>query len=73
MARFLTALLVYAVKLYQLAVSPLLGQCCRFDPSCSQYAIDAMRKYGPLKGPWLAVKRISRCHPFNDGGYDPVE
>lgn len=73
MLRLMTALLVFLIKLYQVTISPLLGSCCRFEPSCSQYAIDAVRKHGPIKGSWLAVKRVSRCHPLNDGGYDPVE
>nr|WP_206370278.1 membrane protein insertion efficiency factor YidD [Solimonas marina] len=53
-------------------ISPLLGPRCRFYPSCSHYAIDALRTHGPLRGLWLAVRRITRCHPLNPGGYDPV-
>lgn len=59
-------------KFYQLCISPLKPSCCRFTPTCSQYAIEALRKYGPLKGLWLALKRICRCHPWGGSGYDPV-
>ncbi len=60
------------IKLYQRFLSPLLPPSCRFVPSCSDYAYEAIEKYGLLKGGWLGIKRISRCHPFNAGGYDPV-
>lgn len=60
------------IKLYQRWISPLKKPSCRFYPSCSQYAIDALSKYGALKGSWMTVKRISKCHPFHPGGYDPV-
>jgi putative membrane protein insertion efficiency factor len=73
MRRLATVLLIYLIRIYQLTLSPLLGSSCRFEPSCSRYAIDALHKYGPVRGSWLSVKRISRCHPLNEGGYDPVE
>ncbi len=60
------------VWLYRLLVSPWLGNNCRFEPSCSQYALDALRVHGAFRGSWLAVRRISRCHPFGGSGYDPV-
>lgn len=60
------------IKLYQWILSPLLGPKCRFTPTCSQYAVQALKKYGPFKGMWLAVKRILRCHPWGGHGYDPV-
>ena len=60
------------IRLYQKFISPCLGHNCRFLPTCSQYAIEAITKYGPLKGLWLAVKRILRCHPWGGSGYDPV-
>lgn len=60
------------IRGYQLAISPLLGPSCRFYPSCSQYAIEAMEAHGALRGTWLTIKRISRCHPFHEGGFDPV-
>ncbi|TDW99971.1 membrane protein insertion efficiency factor YidD [Dinghuibacter silviterrae] len=63
---------VLLIKLYQWIVSPILGPKCRYTPSCSQYALEAFKKYGPLKGGWLAFKRISRCHPWGGHGYDPV-
>lgn len=65
-------LLVVPIRIYRLVISPLLPPSCRFYPTCSQYAIEAIEKYGALKGSFLAVKRIGRCHPFNPGGYDPV-
>ena len=57
---------------YQSAISPWLGPNCRYKPTCSEYARQAIVKYGPVKGSWLALKRILRCHPFHPGGYDPV-
>jgi len=60
------------IKLYQWIISPMLGQKCRFTPTCSTYALQAIEKYGPFKGLWLALKRISRCHPFGGSGYDPI-
>ncbi|AEO49882.1 hypothetical protein F11_17110 [Rhodospirillum rubrum F11] len=60
------------IWLYRLFLSPLLGQNCRFDPSCSRYALEAITRHGPFWGLWLAVRRISRCHPWGGMGYDPV-
>lgn len=60
------------VTVYRRWVSPFLGPHCRFYPSCSAYALDALRVYGALEGTWLAVRRIGRCHPFHPGGFDPV-
>jgi putative membrane protein insertion efficiency factor len=60
------------IRLYQLLLSPVLPASCRFVPSCSAYAMQAIETHGPLGGTWLGVKRICRCHPWNDGGYDPV-
>ncbi|HRP33876.1 MAG TPA: membrane protein insertion efficiency factor YidD [Agriterribacter sp.] len=60
------------IKCYQLIISPILGPKCRFTPTCSQYALESIKKYGILKGGWLAIKRISRCHPWGGHGYDPV-
>ena len=68
----LKKLAVTLIKLYQKIISPLLGANCRFYPTCSQYALEAINKYGFIKGSWLAVRRILRCHPFHPGGYDPV-
>ena len=60
------------IRGYQLTVSPLLPPSCRFTPSCSQYALEAVNRHGALKGSWLAVRRLARCHPFHPGGFDPV-
>ena len=66
------ALLVLVIRAYQFALSPFLGSACRFAPSCSEYAIEAVRRHGPLQGSWLGARRIARCHPFHPGGLDPV-
>jgi putative membrane protein insertion efficiency factor len=68
----MSRLLQYLIRGYQRFISPFLGRHCRFTPTCSQYAFEAIGKYGALKGAWLALKRIGRCHPLCDGGYDPV-
>ena len=68
-------LILALIRFYQRSISPLHPPCCRFRPTCSQYAMEAIEKYGAAKGSWLAVKRISRCHPFHRGEhdfYDPV-
>ena len=67
--RFVLKILIRA---YQLAISPLLGPRCRFYPSCSQYGLEAIEAHGALRGAWLTVKRIARCHPWHEGGFDPV-
>jgi putative membrane protein insertion efficiency factor len=64
--------LKFLIRAYQLALSPLLGPRCRFYPSCSHYAIEAIESHGALRGSWLSAKRICRCHPFHPGGFDPV-
>ena len=64
--------LIALVKFYQYCISPLKPPCCRFTPTCSQYALQALRKHGPIKGSWLAIRRILRCHPWGGRGYDPV-
>jgi len=60
------------IKLYQNTVSRVLPDVCRFQPTCSHYAVEAIKKYGLTRGSWLAAKRIARCNPFSEGGYDPV-
>lgn len=60
------------LRFYKREISPMLPPCCRYTPTCSEYAMQAVEKYGAVKGGWLAAKRILRCHPFNEGGYDPV-
>lgn len=72
LGRLVALLLVLPIRGYQLAVSPLLGPRCRFYPSCSAYAVEALTTHGPLRGSWLAVRRLLRCHPWNPGGLDPV-
>lgn len=71
-ARVLAAPLLGIVWLYRNGLSPVLGANCRFQPSCSAYADEALRRYGAFRGGWLALKRISRCHPWGGAGYDPV-
>jgi putative membrane protein insertion efficiency factor len=64
--------LLALVSLYRYTVSPFLGNNCRFQPTCSEYAIEALRQYGAFRGTWLAAKRIAKCHPWGGAGYDPV-
>ncbi|MBU0751785.1 MAG: membrane protein insertion efficiency factor YidD [Gammaproteobacteria bacterium] len=64
--------LIWLVRVYQYAISPMLARSCRFHPSCSEYAVEALERHGPFKGLWMAVRRIGRCHPWHPGGYDPV-
>lgn len=65
-------ILIGMVKFYRVAVSPFRAPCCRYYPTCSQYALEALEKHGAIKGGYLAVRRILRCNPFHKGGYDPV-
>jgi putative membrane protein insertion efficiency factor len=64
--------LTFLIRLYQLTLSPMFGPRCRFYPSCSQYGMEAIGMHGALRGSWLTMKRIGRCHPFHEGGFDPV-
>jgi len=64
--------LIFFVRGYQVALSPLLPSTCRFMPSCSAYAVEALERHGALQGSWLTIRRLARCHPFCVGGYDPV-
>ncbi len=70
--RLIDRLLIAALRFYKRWLSPLLGQRCRFVPTCSEYAMTAVERYGALKGSWMAARRIGRCQPFHPGGYDPV-
>jgi putative membrane protein insertion efficiency factor len=70
--RVLSFPFIVLIKLYQWVISPLLGPKCRFTPTCSHYALEALRKYGPFKGGWLSLRRIARCHPWGGHGVDPV-
>lgn len=65
-------LLLALVKFYRMCISPMFPPSCRYVPTCSEYALIAIERYGAMKGGWLAVKRICRCHPWHEGGYDPV-
>ena len=64
--------LIALIRIYRNYISPLFPPSCRFQPTCSRYALEAVQRFGVVKGSWLAIKRILRCHPFNSGGYDPV-
>ncbi len=72
MKRAISAVLVFLIRFYKMAISPLFPPSCRFYPTCSTYTMEAIEKHGPAKGSWLGAKRILRCHPWNEGGYDPV-
>lgn len=72
MKRLFSYLILLPIYFYQKFISPMTPPSCRFTPTCSQYAIEAIRKYGPLKGLYLAIKRVFRCHPWGGSGYDPV-
>ncbi len=65
-------IIIFLIKIYQKIISPLFPNKCRFRPTCSYYAIDAINKYGAIRGSILAIRRIIKCHPFNPGGYDPI-
>lgn len=75
-ARFVTGLprqaAVLLIRFYQVAISPLFPPSCRFTPTCSAYALTSIQRYGLLSGGWLALKRLAKCHPFHEGGHDPV-
>ncbi|QNL50360.1 membrane protein insertion efficiency factor YidD [Olivibacter sp. SDN3] len=68
----ISSVFLAVIRLYQLLISPLFPGTCRYTPTCSQYGIEAIRRYGPFKGGWLTLKRISRCHPWGGHGHDPV-
>lgn len=70
---FGTKILILLIRAYQYGISPLIGPRCRFTPTCSQYGIEALKQHGLLKGSWLTLKRVLKCHPLSAGGYDPVE
>ncbi|MDR0824215.1 MAG: membrane protein insertion efficiency factor YidD [Prevotella sp.] len=72
MKKLLSRILLLPVYFYKYSISPMLPPSCRYTPTCSEYAIQAIKKYGPFKGLWLATKRILRCHPWGGHGYDPV-
>lgn len=70
--KIVALLLLLLIRFYQICISPLKPPTCRYVPTCSQYALEAIRKYGPFRGGWLAFKRLLRCHPWGGSGYDPV-
>ena len=70
--RMINTLLIKAIRLYQISISPIIPSSCRFYPTCSHYSMDAFKRYGIFKGFWLTLKRLFRCHPFHEGGYDPL-
>ena len=70
--RIVVELMLLPVYFYRKCISPMLPPSCRFTPTCSQYAVEALKKHGPIKGTWLTVKRLLRCHPWGGSGYDPV-
>ena len=72
MSKLINFIFILPIKIYQILLSPLIGPSCRFNPTCSHYAIQAISKYGALKGLYLALKRIIRCHPWGESGNDPV-
>jgi putative membrane protein insertion efficiency factor len=72
LSRLVAGLLILLLQVYRLAISPFLGPACRFEPSCSRFASEAIVRHGPLRGSWLAVRRLVRCHPLHPGGLDPV-
>ncbi len=72
MRRLFSSLVLMPVYFYRYCISPMKPPTCRYTPTCSEYAIEAVKKHGPFKGIWLAIKRISRCHPWGGHGYDPV-
>ncbi|NQY08042.1 MAG: membrane protein insertion efficiency factor YidD [Flavobacteriales bacterium] len=73
MKRIVSAILILIIKAYQLLISPFFAASCRYTPTCSQYGLDAINKYGPLKGSGLTFKRLITCHPWGGSGYDPVQ
>ena len=71
--KFLTCICIYIVRFYRKYISPIKGPTCRFYPTCSQYSLEAFNKYGLIKGIFLTIKRVLKCHPFHPGGYDPLK
>ena len=72
MRKYINYIFLIPIWIYQKSISPMFPSSCRFTPTCSQYAVEAIKKYGPIKGIWLGTKRLLRCHPWGGSGYDPV-
>lgn len=72
LSQFFKRIFMGIIRLYQIAISPMLGANCRFTPTCSAYALEAIQTHGVVRGGWLSIKRIARCHPYHAGGFDPV-
>ncbi|MFV0469287.1 MAG: membrane protein insertion efficiency factor YidD [Dysgonomonas sp.] len=72
MKKIISYIFLLPIYFYKYCISPLTPSSCRYSPTCSEYAVQAIKKHGPFKGTWLAIKRISRCHPWGGSGYDPV-
>jgi putative membrane protein insertion efficiency factor len=72
MKKIIIAILIIPIKIYKYVISPILPRACRYTPTCSEYAVEALKKHGPIKGLWLAIKRILSCNPWGGHGYDPV-
>ncbi len=72
MSKLLGKFFIFLIRVYQYTLSPYLGRSCRYTPTCSVYSVEAIQKYGPFKGGWMAVKRILSCNPWGGSGYDPV-
>lgn len=70
--KWIKLVFIFPVRIYQYMISPYLGRNCRYTPTCSQYTVDAINEWGPIKGIWLGIKRISTCHPWGGHGHDPV-
>ncbi|MBN9482997.1 MAG: membrane protein insertion efficiency factor YidD [Bacteroidetes bacterium] len=73
MRKILSILFIWLIRFYQAFISPLFGAKCRYTPTCSSYGVEAIKKYGPFKGGWMAIKRFASCHPWGGHGYDPVK
>lgn len=72
MRKLVNKIFIFPIRVYQLVISPMLGSNCRHEPTCSNYSIEAIKVWGPIKGFWLGIKRLSKCHPWGTSGYDPI-
>ncbi|MBE0651447.1 MAG: membrane protein insertion efficiency factor YidD [Bacteroidales bacterium] len=72
MSKLLSKFFIFLIRIYQYTLSPYIGNACRYTPTCSVYSVEAIKKYGPFKGGWMAIKRVLSCNPWGGSGYDPV-